>query len=1231
MKYGELVQFDPVESVKVLVEADNLDQAREDVRTFVISDRMADQLVHVIFPNLQFDDPTDQKGLLIVANYGTGKTHLMSVISGVAERGELRDLLTHETVKEHAGPVAGRFQVIRAEIGAVRMSLRDIFANELQDGLKKLGVDFTFPDAEKVTNNKDALADMMAAFEAKYPDQGLLFVLDELLDYLRTRRDTELVLDLTFLREVGEIARSTRFRFIGGMQEALFDNPRFANVADAVRRVKDRYEQMRISREDVAFVVQARLLKKTADQRSTIKSHLQEFTPLYEGMAENLDRFVELFPVHPAYLEKFEQLTVIEKREILKTLSREIGGMLDDDVPENLPGLVTYDSYRRRLSDDPSFHAVEEVRTVLEVSDRLRNRVDAALATPSYKPTAERIIDALTIHRLTTGDIYVPMGATRAELRDDLCLLPEGLPELDAFFLETTIDSVIAEIIKAVSGQFISENSDNGQVYLDVKKDIDYDELIKERAGSLDDRKLDEAYYKALEELLNLRDAPYVSGYRIWEYELPWTDRNVMRIGYLFMGAPNERSTAQPPRDYYVYFLQPYDPPKFTDEAKPDEVFFRFDKPDEDFTAKLRTYAGATALAGETASGERRTIYEDKARTALQAMVSWLRSQMRDAFTVTHAGAAKPLGQWLGTAPGPRTQVKEQIDSIASAALTDHFESRYPGYPTFEGSVPISKGNFGESAKQAMSQIAGRKTQLGTAILRSLELLDSTDSLTNGGTYAAALEAEVASAGGKVLNRKDLLIERDRGVFTWGSWHLEPAWVAVIAAALTQQGRMEIGYSGGQIDALGLDRLTSMSLDDVAGFTHLAPPKGIPVVTLKEVAKLLGLAEGLVKESGVNEASVQAILQQQAEMLKRVVDALAKLAQGVTLWGATVVNQAETRGKRLNDLQSVLENVKARNSVGKMNRLELEPDVIDKAKRGRQELEWLEGAFKARDHLSSSVEYLREAAEVFGEGHELSTDAHALRSEMLQLFQSTDDIDNAKVAKLNSAAKDLSRRFADEAAQAHARDRLDGAGDERKRQIVEGDTMRDLATLSVVSILPDGAFGSIQQRLVSIGVCKTFNEDNLKQSVICPDCKYRPKPSTGPTAKAAVDAIADEVDDLYEEWRRTLLDNLRTDEMAAQIELLDKSDAKPVATFIDSEALPSPATGEFARALDQVFKRFTPKKVSAREVWKALFPEQAPTTVADLTERFAGFVDDLVGRDDASKIRIVPTSEGDEA
>ena len=42
----------------------------------------------------------------------------------------------------------------------------------------------------------------------------------------------------------------------------LFDNPKFSFVADSLRRVKERFKEARIVREDIAFVVSERLLKK---------------------------------------------------------------------------------------------------------------------------------------------------------------------------------------------------------------------------------------------------------------------------------------------------------------------------------------------------------------------------------------------------------------------------------------------------------------------------------------------------------------------------------------------------------------------------------------------------------------------------------------------------------------------------------------------------------------------------------------------------------------------------------------------------------------------------------------------------------------------------------------------------------------------------------------------------------------------------------------------------------
>jgi chromosomal replication initiation ATPase DnaA len=109
MKYGDLIQFDPIESVIQLRDADDLGEAQPLVATYVISDEMAERLAAVVFPQLQFNQPVDNKGLLIVGNYGTGKSHLMSVLSALAEYAELTTALSHDQVAASASAIAGKF------------------------------------------------------------------------------------------------------------------------------------------------------------------------------------------------------------------------------------------------------------------------------------------------------------------------------------------------------------------------------------------------------------------------------------------------------------------------------------------------------------------------------------------------------------------------------------------------------------------------------------------------------------------------------------------------------------------------------------------------------------------------------------------------------------------------------------------------------------------------------------------------------------------------------------------------------------------------------------------------------------------------------------------------------------------------------------------------------------------------------------------------------------------
>jgi hypothetical protein len=105
---------------------------------------MAELLGDLVFPQLQFARPADTKGLLVVGNYGTGKSHLMAVISAIAENVELLKALTNSSVSNRAAEIAGCFRVIRAEIGSTTMSLRDIVCSVLEDGLSRLGISLNF-------------------------------------------------------------------------------------------------------------------------------------------------------------------------------------------------------------------------------------------------------------------------------------------------------------------------------------------------------------------------------------------------------------------------------------------------------------------------------------------------------------------------------------------------------------------------------------------------------------------------------------------------------------------------------------------------------------------------------------------------------------------------------------------------------------------------------------------------------------------------------------------------------------------------------------------------------------------------------------------------------------------------------------------------------------------------------------------------------------------------------
>lgn len=842
MKYKDLIQFEPIERIIQLRDANQTDRAKTFVSTYVISDIMADRLVNQVFPRMQIDQPGDAKGMLVVGNYGTGKSHLMSVISAVAEHEELLEEVSNPKVREAAGQITGKFKVIRMEIGSTKMGLRDIITKNIEKQLREWDIDFKFPADNEITENKTSFEDLMAAFDQVFPGKGLFVVVDELLDYLRTRNQQEITLDLGFLREVGEVCKDLKFRFMAGVQEAIFESDRFAFVAESLARVNDRFDEVKIQKTDINFVVSNRLLKKSEDQRSKIKGYLEPFARFYDGWTERMGEFIELFPVHPDYIKTFERLPVVEQRGVLQVLSLKFQEIEEDELPQDYPGVLALDSFWSYIKEKSVLLSDEDLRLTMECSDLLTSKVATAFPKNrrQYKGMATRIVEGLSVHRLTTHNLNAPIGMTPEEIRDQLCVYHPFVAEMGGSDpsedLLTLVDVTLKEIKNCVSGQFISQNDDNRQWYLDLKKTEDFDALIDKRVGSLNEEDLDLAYFNVLAQVMEATDPSEFTGFRIWESAMPWKEKNVTKLGWLFFGVPSERSTAQPPRDFYVYFPQIIDPPKFKDEKQADEIFFRVDASDENFRAALSRYAAALALRA-SASGTKKMEYSKKAEANFGILARWLRENFLSKVKVTYKGATKSLSQALAGENAAGKTTREQVFLAASGLLNEHFEDICGDYPKFTQQLTFGRnGNIEQAVQEALRALHTAPSKTGAAVIDGLALYDGERIEPRQSPYAQfILECIQAKGHGQVLNRSELVQSID-GIDYFvqpGKFRLEVELLVVILGALVYSGELILSVPGKDFSATELAELAARPVRDLRDFKHLKQPKDWNVSAIK--------------------------------------------------------------------------------------------------------------------------------------------------------------------------------------------------------------------------------------------------------------------------------------------------------------------------------------------------------------------------------------------------------------
>lgn len=881
MKYSDLIQFDPIDEIIKFGQLDNEDYREKLVKNFVCSQTFENYIIPQICGKLDLNSTTETKGIQIVGNYGTGKSHLMSLFSIIAENADYLDLVQSEKAKEWLKTIAGKYKVYRFELGN-NQELWEVITFKIDAALEEWGVDYRISDDDSPRSYSEKLELMLAAFEEVYPDKGFMLVVDEMLAYLKGRSEpAKLNRDLQVLQALGQMSDRTHFRMVFGVQELIYRSPEFQFAKDMLGRVNERYVDLTIQKEDVQFIVQQRLLQKNEHQKAQIRKHLSQFTTMFPHMNNNLETYVNLFPVHPSYFENFSLIRIGKsQREVLKTLSKKFSTIINDDVPTDKPGLICYDSYWQDMQGNVDLNADPDVSKVSSITALINQKIEENFTRglAPKKVLAHRIVSAAAI-KILQADLSHPNGVSAETLANDLCHVDITCENFDEL-VDLAFTRVLDSIVSATIGQYFVKG-ENNEYHIRIEGGVNYEQKVKDYAAQMGDGQKDEYFYMFLSEVLPVEGETYRRNFRIWEHHIEWQSHKCSRTGYIFMGNPNERSTTQPQQHFYIFFMPIFDTSNSSRPAEKDSVYFLMNDLSEELKQKIVLYGSALSQEG-SASTDEKPRYKQLREKYYKESRNMFNNELLAKTMVEYIGDKHPM-QGM---PGAQADSKiDAVSAVTSYIMEKQFELENPHYPKFSAlQQPLTNENRENLLRSARAKIASPTTinRNGEAILMGLGLWENGRLSTEHSEYARSIKNKLEAKGGQVLNRDEILevFYADTHEYISIDYHIEADLEMLVLATMAALGEIEIVLQGGsQINAGNISDISKLNPQDCYTFSNVCPPKGINIPLVREICLgLLGVDR--TNELDNPNSSIFADLLAKASELENIIVTLQHKIQG---------------------------------------------------------------------------------------------------------------------------------------------------------------------------------------------------------------------------------------------------------------------------------------------------------------------------------------------------------------
>lgn len=1218
MKYQELINFEPIKEVVKFSRTDEVDYQKDLVKTFVFSKAYTENLIPLICRNLDYTHPGEKFGIQVVGNYGTGKSHLMSLVSLVAEDASLLDLVNGGAPRQELSAIAGKYKVLRFELGNTQ-NLWSVMTFKLETWLDAQGVHFSFADHQR-RSFAEQLQLMMAAYEEKFPDHGFLVVIDEMLAYLKSRSEaTKLNEDLMVLQAMGQSCDNTKFRIIFGVQELIYQSPEFQFASEMLQKVGDRYKSIIITKDDVSFVVKNRLLRKDVHQKTSIRKHLQHFVHLFKDMHSRLEEYVELFPVHPSYFENFQKIRKGKsQREILKTLSAHFERMLTQSVPGNNPGLITYDQYWLDIANSPDLMSDPDMRKIKEVVDIIYDKIDSYFTGPRANkiPVARKIANACAI-KILQAELNKNNGANAEHLIDDICYTDPVADDRE--FLRDTIDATAQNVITATSGQYFDKDAENGEYYIRVEGGVNFDQRIKDYAAQMSDSQKDDAFFDFLEKNLPLDYNTYRTGFKIWEHTIEWKTHRTYRDGYIFFGNPNEKSTTHPQQHFYLYFMPIFDDRKKIFNHEPDEIYFVMDGLSNSFRDAVSLYGAAKSLEA-TADTSQKTIYRQKIDELNKKARQIFDKEYIQQTQVDYKGKRTPLA---GYSLPPSGSSKEQLFSeVASQVFGPWFEEETPDYPKFTTLLqPIAKTNFERRVKQALQKIIQpeQANTDGEAVLSGLGLwvpgqLDYSHSI-----YAKSILRQLGDKGpGKVLNRDEILECRYANTDLWVSrdYQLEAELEFLVLATLAALGELEITLSSGNsLNSTNLNELRNFKREDAFNFHHVKKPKGLNLAALKAVFAALDLPD---MSSYLREENTFVKLHTAAERIsEKAVTFKAKIANGLNCRNVPVIPEWEAGKMRtqFDRMAGFCDKLRTYTSEARLKNFQFSREDVEKIFAEKHLLKEVEQKITLAKNFEEAINYLVQCTQYLPPSAELKIEIDETVNQLATVLNEADD---RKIDQYEAQLKNFKDRYANYYLEKYTEYRISTREETEKQALLNAPEKKICDILKEADFLSTAPYQRWLEQLRSL---KVADETVTKEALL-----HTPYHDFNPLnyldqPKISVRELKTELEEVYEVWLRVLREALEDPTIRNNMDAITPEEQALLSAFQEGTLdLDEHSALRLRNTLNSLYQGLDKIELSA-EALKTTFNK--PLTPEEAIEAFKAYIDQVSRGKDRDKIRII--------